>query len=273
MEKKITGLFVPRSSLKVGDYVDYTPDTASTYSLPSTVSGYTSNQTISQDTNLTWRILSIDSDGTVELIGSIPSSKTITFQGALGYNNGVYILNDICAKLYSNKSLETIARSINLDDVEKKMNATGINAKNSYNNGLLTYGSTTTCSSGFRYYPDIYRYENGSGINTTSTKEEGIGKSDSYYNEPTTNTYSNVNILVGTQTYYHLNPLNNYLNDEIVYELLYGSSPYFLASRTVNCYSYDIYYNLMYIQENSISGSHMLRSNASKMGLIDVLDQ
>lgn len=75
--KKITGIYVPRSSLKVGDYVDYTPDTASDYSLLSTVSGHASNQIIEQDTSLTWQVLSVNSDGTVDLLGSATRSRLL----------------------------------------------------------------------------------------------------------------------------------------------------------------------------------------------------
>ena len=84
--------------LKVGDYVDYTYDTASAYSLSKTYSGYSSNQTISQTNSLKWRILSIENNQ-VTLISSIPTEESVCLTGALGYNNGVYLLNDICAKL------------------------------------------------------------------------------------------------------------------------------------------------------------------------------
>ena len=62
----ITGLFVPRNNLKIGDYVEYIPDLAGAYSLPSSVSGYSVDQTIAQDINLKWQILSINGDGTEE---------------------------------------------------------------------------------------------------------------------------------------------------------------------------------------------------------------
>ena len=64
--EKITGLFVPRDNLKIGDYVEYIPDSAGAYSLPSSVSGYSVDQTIAQDINLKWQILSINGDGTEE---------------------------------------------------------------------------------------------------------------------------------------------------------------------------------------------------------------
>ena len=126
--EKITGLFVPRSSLEVGQYVEYIPDTTESYSLPNTVSGYTLNQTISQDTSLKWRIMSVNDDGTIDLISSAPTSQSVGLGGALGYNNCVYLLNDIMAKLYSNSSLGVTARCINIEDVEK--NNTNNNAEN-----------------------------------------------------------------------------------------------------------------------------------------------
>ena len=82
-----------RTGLKVGDYINYKPDTedGKTYSLLSTQSGY-STQTITKET-LNWRILKINGDGSIEII-SDPTNKDVYFSGSLGYNNGVYLLND-----------------------------------------------------------------------------------------------------------------------------------------------------------------------------------
>ena len=122
--KKITGT-KPRTIdiLKVGDYVNYKPDTAQDYILDDAYSGYTvdesDTQTIKQE-NLKWRVLSINADGTVDLISSSPTSTSIYFQGSTGYNNGVYLLNDITAKLYSNSSLGVTARSLTIEDIEEE---------------------------------------------------------------------------------------------------------------------------------------------------------
>ena len=187
--EKITGLFVPRSSLKVGDYVSYTPDIAENYVLASSLTGYEKDQTISQDTSLTWQILSINNDGTVDLLGSV-IQQDLYLYGAIGYNNGVYFLNDICAKQYSNKNLGVTARSIKMEDIEKKLNQKGINVINSdsLNNVVRTYYNADSYPA--NYYPNLYAQENGSGINTTAVKTDGISKSDSYYNSPTEGAYS-----------------------------------------------------------------------------------
>ena len=130
-----------REGLEVGQYVKYVPDTyvnpedsSSNYSLPSNVSGYDTPQEIPQAQNLTWRIMSINNDGTVDLISNTTEDEEIYIylRGATGYNNGVYILNDIAEKQYSNSSLGVTARSVNIDDIEAKMNSTGISAKNTF---------------------------------------------------------------------------------------------------------------------------------------------
>ena len=116
-----------REGLEIGQYVKYVPDTyvnpedgSSNYSLPSNVSGYDTNQEIAQAQDLTWRIMSINTDGTVDLISNTTEDKgvDIFLKGATGYNNGVYILNDIAAKQYSNLSLGVTARSVNIEDIE-----------------------------------------------------------------------------------------------------------------------------------------------------------
>ena len=99
--EKITGTYLTLGMLEIGDYVAYTPgsETASSYSLTATESGYTSDQTISKD-SLSWRVLSINDDGTVDLISATPTNQGIYLQGATGYNNGVYLLNDLAAIVY-----------------------------------------------------------------------------------------------------------------------------------------------------------------------------
>ena len=74
---KITGTKITREILKIGDYVEYTPDTAGAYSLTTAVSGYTSNQSIPQET-MKWQIMSVNEDGTVDLVSSTSTKKRST---------------------------------------------------------------------------------------------------------------------------------------------------------------------------------------------------
>lgn len=188
------------TSLAIGDYVNYTYDTedsegnALTYSLLSTQSGYDDDQTVAQSaTTLKWRVLNIDEEnGTIDLVSADSTDNEVYFQGALGYNNGVYLLNDICEKLYSNSALGIKARSINLEDTEKHLTEAGFAERNAYtlSNTGIQYGGVKTYTGSKAYYPNLYAQQNGSGINTTTVKTNGIGESDNYYSTPTTETYS-----------------------------------------------------------------------------------
>ena len=46
-----------------------------------------------------------------------PTSGSVRLYGAQGYNNAVYLLNELCSQLYSDSSKEITARSINIDDI------------------------------------------------------------------------------------------------------------------------------------------------------------
>ena len=236
---KITGTKITREILKIGDYVEYTPDTASTYSLTSAVSGYTSNQSIMQET-MKWQIMSVNEDGTVDLISETSTSQKVYLFGNLGYNNGVWILNDICSKQYSNKSLGITARSIKLEDIESKFSDKGIQTRNKTNLYGTQYGDTYKPKNQKErtYYPLLYARENGSGVNTDTIKKDGIGRSESYYTTPTTETGTRATSLTAMQTNYDLDLTtnNNYFINEEFYNLI-SKGEYTIASRAANCYS------------------------------------
>ena len=109
---------------------------------------------------------------------SKPTSKTVYFKGADGYNNGVDIMHDICKTLYSNPTKGIEARSINLTDMERHLTDGengGKQARANYGNDAQ-YGHVKTppYTEGYSYYPNIYAAENGSGIGTTTPKTDGI---------------------------------------------------------------------------------------------------
>ena len=221
--------------LQIGDYVAYTPEGNNYYGIDiPQFTGYDDNGTIYKE-DLSWRVLSINDDGTVDLISATPLSYTVGFGGALGYNNSVFLLNNVCSSLYSNSSLGATARSINLEeDIEPKLNAAGISARNSYGRGqVYAYGNVRTYSNG-RYYPNLYAQEIGSGINTGVAREDGIAKNESYYNPPTYESYTQAGTsLTATSDYYTLGSAS-YFDNEKLYDLLFNTSTdYWLASRSV----------------------------------------
>ena len=270
--EKITGLFVPRDSLEIGDYVDYTPDAASAYSLLSSVSGYSSNQTIPQETDLKWQIMSINDDGTIDLVSDKPLSTSIYWRGAIAYNNAVFAMNDICKKLYSNSELNSIARSINFDDIEAKLTDAGINARNNYQGAIASYGeSYTYTDASLTYYPVLYRYENGSGINTTTVKKDGIEESDSYYTSPTQDSSAQANNeLTVTRNYYRLSysvadgNIDIYFKSKAFYDVVFGENrdfSYWVATRYVTLYEDGARFGIWSLRLGDLNGHSVYRSN------------
>ena len=243
------------NKIQIGDSVNYTYDSASSYSLSSSYSGYSSNQTILQDTTLTWKVLYVDKENnTVDIISTNPTSSTVYFYNILGYNNGPYLMNEICKAQYSNKTLGVEARSINLLDMEKHLTSPGITARNAYqyDSSAAKYGTTKTYTS-YTKYPSLYANQKGAGPNITeaeaSTKitQPDITKGNDPYEEskpivpkgttePTTSSaYGTGSPLTVTQTHYIIDIDNT--NYGTASSILANSTYFWVAARFVNAYS------------------------------------
>ena len=242
-------------NIKIGDSVNYTYDSAGSYSLSSTYSGYSSSQTIAQTTGLTWKVLNVDKENdTVDIISTNPTSSPVYFSNILGYNNGPYLMNEICKAQYSNKSLGVNARSINLLDMEKHLTAEGIEARKAYtsSNSGKKYGETKTYPSNTKY-PSLYANQKGAGPNITEaeaskkiTQPDTTKGNDPYEEskpivpkgttEPTNDsTYGTGRPLTVTQTYYYI-PIND-TNYGTASSILANSTEFWVVARYVSTYS------------------------------------
>ena len=90
-----------KNSLALGDYVKMTP-TKSSYTIDTSKTGYYVTSINPQELNL-WRVISLNDDGTVDVISEHVSSTTIYFKGQTGYLNFVGYLNEL-AKQYENST-------------------------------------------------------------------------------------------------------------------------------------------------------------------------
>ena len=267
-------------NIKIGDSVNYTYDSAGSYSLSSTYSGYSSNQTIAQTTGLTWKVLNVDKENdTVDIISTNTTSSTVYFYNILGYNNGPYLMNEICKAQYSNKTLGVNARSINLLDMEKHLTPTGITNRNAYTDAVK-YGTTKTYTS-YTKYPSLYANQKGAGPNITeaeaSTKitQPDITKGNDPYEEskpivpkgttePTTSsTYGTGSPLTVTQTYYYI-PIND-TNYGAASSILANGTPFWVAARFVDAYSSYAYFGLRVAYTNT-DGDGMFDSDGLSYG-------
>ena len=263
-------------NIKIGDSVNYTYDPAGSYSLSSTYSG-SSDQTIAQTTGLTWKVLNVDKENdTVDIISTNPTSSTVYFKNILGYNNGPYLMNEICKAQYSNKTLGVNARSINLLDMEKHLTSPGITARNAYqyDSSTAKYGTTKTYPSNTKY-PSLYANQKGAGPNVSSITPSDITKGNDPYEEskpivpkgttePTNDsTYGTGRPLTVTQTYYNISI--NDTNYGTASTVLANGTPFWVAARYVGAYSGYARFGLRFVDTGS-NGFVMFYSNGGTDG-------
>ena len=231
--------------------------------------------------------MEVDESGNVTKLLGI-GSKTVTFTGSTGYNNGVYLLNDICKSRYGNASLGATARSLNIEDIESRMNSNGIVARNAnkgYNNESIQYGTTKTFTGSNAEYPAIYVQEKYSGVDvsdvtagsqviagevnaTAQAKMNPNGKSgsdDIYTTLPETSetTGPSKTNLTCTQTYYYMSSPSSYFDDSNFYNMIFGTGTYFwLASRYVDWKSYNSYarFGLRVVSSSNLDGNGLFYS-------------
>ena len=125
-----------KNSLALGDYVKMTP-TKSSYTTDTSKTGYTSTQTINpQELNL-WRVISLNDDGTVDVVSEHISSTAIYFKGQTGYQNLVGYLN-LLAIQYENSTYTKSSRAF------------GYNGQTEYitDTSKFTNPAPWTCSTG-----------------------------------------------------------------------------------------------------------------------------
>ena len=269
------------SGIKIGDYVNYKPvPETTTYESSKLGKNYTGSSSngsdgLTTDKTLNWRVLGVDAKGCLTLISDKPTTKDVYFEGAKGYNNGVYILNDICKTLYSNTELGVTARSITIEDIEAGFSPTGETERDNYNkdsDSNTQYGKTNeTPYSSNKTYPVIYKAENGSGIDTTSVKTDGIGVSDPYYSEDTlpigdeqTDTATADSRLTCKQTYYLLetSDTTKYCKNDKFYEMIFKTNTYYwLASRDVSCSSSYAFFALRVVRSARLDSSSLFCSD------------
>ena len=278
---------------QVGEIVDYKPNPPSTgYDLSTAKSGYSSAQTIDGTYDpTTWKIMEVDENGNITKLLGI-GAKKVYFKGSTGYNNGVYLLNDICKSRYGNASLGATARSLTIEDIESRMNSKGIAARNAYkgyNNNGIQYGTTRKHTRSYTEYPAIYAQEKYSGVDvsdvtdgtqvitgsvdaTAQGKMNPNGKSgsdDIYTTLPETSetTGPSKTNLTCTETYYRFDSTpSSYFDDTNFHSMIFGTGTNFwLASRYVHCYSYSTcaFFGLRGVGSSYLSGNSLFYSNGN----------
>ena len=111
--------------------------------------------------DLGWKVLSTNSDGTVNLIANSSTGFEVSISGINGYTNGVKALNEICSKLYGNLEI----------DGKKVLSARNVNADDFYN---IAYNVSIKYKSGKKIEPRINQLDSANNGYSTDQIEDYI---------------------------------------------------------------------------------------------------
>ncbi len=213
-----------KEKVKVGDYVNYTPTSATIQTDP-TKTGYGAKETLTTDTRAKWRILSIDEDTGKVLITTQGPVNKVRLQGATGYLFGANELHRLCEKLYSNTSKNLVAKSMTIKDLNKACGYTppADNLRYAWYSADTPTDKLIDVPTGGKVYtakrhttdletgvskPRFYTWDDENGV-THTAKDENDYKELEGKNEP----------ILTTRTWYVYNPGEN---DTIINDILGG---------------------------------------------------
>ena len=143
-----------KSTLALGDYVSYMPVKTS-YTTDTSKTGYTSAQTINPSELNLWRVLSINGDGTIDIISENVSGTSIYFSGQEGYKNFVGYLN-VLASQYETSGVTVGSRHFGYSNQTKYITS----------DAYFVNPAPWTCSTGGSCTPDPDDYEAYGGGDT-----------------------------------------------------------------------------------------------------------
>ncbi len=173
----------------VGAYVEGYEPTSGTCTIKGTQSGKNEDKTFSttgETKGIEWRIW--DYDGTtIRLISDKPTEQTLTLTGTNGYNNGVWIVNEICRQCFGQYENGEMKQGINVANLRRS----DIQKISTYDytkfarvngdwedkeNGDIKYGSSKPYSNSknpkiWVNYDKKWEYENKDGVGSGEDKE------------------------------------------------------------------------------------------------------
>ena len=235
--------------LTVGDYIKY-EDILPTVTLTAEtqiikdIKEYSENSTSTDNTESTikqekntlkWRFMDIKDDE-IRLISDCPTQMLLYLEGYNGYNNGVYLLDELCNLLYS--SNKSTAQNLKIEDIQEKLNKDEFDYTQYENIYADThkYGGIKVLENKNLKYPKFYKNEigckeidgvvnNGTEGISTQTKQQLVLDIDSATSK-----------LKTQQTYWQKELGYKYFNNSKYYKLFLpdNMSNYWISSRCVD---------------------------------------
>ena len=230
--------------INIGDYIEYRP-IETILTLEKDYSG--SNNIKLETINTNWQILDINDKAEITLISEEPINN-VSLKGSLGYNNGVYLLNDLCYKLYSSNDSKYV-RNLNIEDIEKYLDTDVWNYDIQSN--YKTYISNL-------YYPTIWSKEknviiDNTNINGTLNKSESVELSK-------LNSYKETTLSLTTKNnYWSSSLIENNFKDKEMYKLLIKNE--LLSTRYTSTEEDNIEWGLIGIKDSSVIKNKLYSSD------------
>ena len=257
-------------TIKVGDYISYTPDQASTDDILQELATYSGSNTtstltqeIDKEKGLKWRVLDVK-DGKVRLISDRPTTSKITLSGPKGYNNAVYLLDKTCKTLYNNSKLASNVQNLKIEDIQDHLAYDYTQYTNS-NVDTGKYGGTKEYTT-YKNYPNIFAKEKTGWVDETQGKELSLSEQTTPINE--TKTTANEKIKI-TQTYWvKTMSINDFDGDskEMYYKLFINNGSnypeYWMSSRCVYALSDYAAFLVPYVDSGNVRAYFLCSSSA-----------
>ena len=235
-EELISNIGKEMYSEYVGKYVTgYTPD-SKTFTIGTEISGADNEQQFTTE-KVQWRIW--DFDGTVLRLISEKPTQALTLQGATGYNNGVWAMNEVCRQCYGKNEPGITVANLRRSDIQKVSTydyTTYSHDDSNYDekpngDGAIKFGSSKPYPTN-NYYPEMWvkydskwTYKNDNGTITGEDKECLSWEQDNGYGIK-----SQSDILQGSastefkEAYYnHKYKKEEFINQDY-YDLIFGNA-------------------------------------------------
>ena len=212
----------------------------------------------------TWKVLSVDGNN-IEMVPAklesgnyvpyVPQNAALTLSGAKGYNNAVKLLNDAANGLYKDESKNITARSLNLEDIENAIKASGNETSlNTIKSQIYISQPEYEYARSDSWYPSIYAKEKLSVIDGNVNRNEDalkLSEQEEFENGGKVQATSSIQPY---HTTYNINSLSNYLNNTYKGIIdINSNDSYWLASRSVDADEYWCFFNIFNITEGALS--------------------
>ena len=270
-DEKTLAYKVKNGIVKIGDYVKYTPETASTdvilqelneYSGSNANTSTTLTQEIDNENGLNWRVLDVK-NGQVRLISDRPTTSTIALSGAKGYNNAVYLLDKTCDILYHNTKLANKVQNLKIEDIQDHLT---YDYKQYTNTNVDTgkYGGTKEYADN-RNYPYLYAKEKTGWVDETQGTEINLSEQTQPVSEGNMQAKEKIKV---TQTYWGKSMTENDFEKDKYYELFINRENnfliYWISSRFVRASAGSAGFGLRNINDGSVSGYDLYGSGGGE---------